>query len=77
MPLRFTQGDIKRALRKLNFENKKGSNLYKGIGYDKLPHTCKFDYHHDRDQLATGTAHKIAKSLGFKDQEELAEYLKF
>ena len=75
MPPRFTHGDIKKVLRKLRFVSKFGSNLYKGIGHDRLPHTCKFDYHNDHAQLATGTAQKIAKSLGFKDQQELLDFI--
>jgi len=76
MPVRFTQGEIVRALKRLGFKLAgKGRVLYEGIGVDGLPHICKFDYHKDRDILATGTAQKIATSLGFKNQQELKAFI--
>lgn len=76
MPIRFTQGEIAKALKRLGFKPAgKGRYLYEGIGNDGLPHLCKFDYHKDRDTVATGTAQKIAKSLGFNNQQELKEYI--
>jgi hypothetical protein len=33
------------------------------------------DYHKDRDQVATGTALKIAKSLGFADLAAMKDYM--
>jgi hypothetical protein len=76
MPIRFTQGEIMRLLKQLRFRKcAKKSNLYEGIGIDGSPHICKMDYHKDRDQVATGTALKIAKSLGFADLAAMKDYM--
>lgn len=76
MPVRFMQGDIKRLLRHFNMRPaQKGSYIYEGIGKDGNWRRCKFDYHKDRDQIATGTAKSIATSLLFKDCQEMKEYI--
>ncbi len=76
MPFRFTYGDISRMLKHLGFQKAaKGSSMYEGVGADGKPHICKMDYHKDRDQVATSTAFKIAKSLGFSNVAEMKQYL--
>ena len=72
MPIRFDQGSIKKLLKYLNMEPlKKGSKIFGGIGKDGKWRTCKFGFHSDNKAVATGTAKIIAKSLGFKDLEDM------
>lgn len=72
MPIRFDQGNIKKLLKYLNMEPlKKGSKIFGGIGKDGKWRTCKFDFHSDNKIVAAGTAKIIAKSLGFKDLEDM------
>lgn len=54
---------------------RKGSNIYGGVGPDGVFRTCKFDYHKDREPVATGTAKAIAASLRFRDVAEMRAYL--
>ncbi len=54
---------------------RKGSNIYGGVGPDGVFRTCKFDYHKDHEQVATGTAKVIAASLQFHDLAEMRAYL--
>jgi hypothetical protein len=76
MPIRFTYGEVSRILKHLGFQKAaKGSNMFEGVGADGKPHICKVDYHKDRGQVATGTASKIAKSLGFGNVAEMKCYL--
>lgn len=76
MPIRFSQADIRRLLNYFNMKPlKKGGFIYGGIGKDGKWRTCKFDYHKDRDQIATGTGKCIALSLGFKDVAEMKEFI--
>lgn len=76
MPIRFTQGDIRQLLNYFNMNPlKKSSFIYGGIGKDGKWRTCKFDYHKDCDQIATGTGKSIATSLGFKDTAEMKEFI--
>jgi hypothetical protein len=53
----------------------KGSYIYEGIGPDGKFRRCRFDYHKDRDQVATGTGKSIATALLFKDCLEMKEYI--
>lgn len=77
MPIRFTHGDIKRLLNYYNMRPlKKGSFIYGGIGKDGKWRTCKFDYHKDHNQIATGTGKSIAISLGFKDTSDMKDFIK-
>ncbi|HWQ72059.1 MAG TPA: hypothetical protein VN370_07045 [Desulfitobacteriaceae bacterium] len=46
-----------------------------GIGRDGIWRTCKFDYHKDKDPVATGTAKIIAASLKFNTVQEMKEYI--
>lgn len=46
-----------------------------GIGRDGAWRTCKFDYHKDKDPVATGTAKVIATCLKFRDVLEMKEYI--
>lgn len=75
MPIRFSHGDIKRLLAHFNMKPEKGSTIYCGLGRDGTWRTCKFDYHKDRDNIATGTAKAIANSLKFKTVLEMKEYI--
>ncbi len=76
MGIRFSQRDIERLLRHFRMmPQKKGSNLYVGIGPDGHWRTCKFDYHKGRDEIFKGTADAIAKSLLFKNVEEMKRYI--
>ena len=76
MPIRFRQGDIKRLLAHLHMKpHQKGSTLYCGIGRDGIWRTCKFDYHKDRDIIASGTAKAIANALKFDNVLEMKEYI--
>jgi len=76
MPIRFSQGDIKRLLAHFNMKpQQKGSTLYCGIGRDGIWRTCKFDYHKDSDIIASGTAKAIANALKFNNVLEMKEYL--
>lgn len=76
MPIRFSQGDIKRLLAHLHMKpQQKGSTLYCGIGRDGKWRTCKFDYHKDRDIVASGTAKAIANALKFGNVLEMKEYI--
>lgn len=76
MPIRFRQGDIKRLLAYLHMKpQQKGSTLYCGIGRDGIWRTCKFDYHKDRDIVASGTAKAIANALKFDNVLEMKEYI--
>ncbi len=54
---------------------RKGGNIYGGVGPDGVFRTCKFDYHKDREPVATGTAKAIAASLRFHDVAEMRAYL--
>lgn len=74
MGIRFSQRDIARLLKHFRMEpQKKGSNLYTGIGLDGKWRTCKFDYHKKREEVLKGTADAIAKSLLFKNMKEMKE----
>ncbi|MGI6450025.1 MAG: hypothetical protein ACOX3R_06955 [Desulfitobacteriia bacterium] len=53
----------------------KASQIYLGLGKDGIWRTCKFDYHKDKDPVATGTAKIIATSLKFKDVKEMKDYI--
>lgn len=53
----------------------KGSNFFYGLGRDGIWRTCKFDYHKDRDMVATGTAKVIATSLKFKTLQDMKEFI--
>ena len=53
---------------------KKGSNLYAGIGPDGQWRTCKFDYHKGREEVLKGSR-RIAKSLLFRNVEEMKRYM--
>ena len=75
MPIRFCQGDIKRLLAHFSMKPEKGSTIYFGVGRDGIWRTCKFDYHKDKDPVATGTAKIIATSLKFKTILEMKEYI--
>ena len=76
MPIRFTQGAIRQLLNYFNMKPlKRGSFIYGGIGRDGKWRTSKFDYHRDRDQIATGTGKSIARSLGFKDTSEMKDFI--
>ncbi len=75
MPIRFSHGDIKRLLIHLNMKADKGSNFFYGLGRDGIWRTCKFDYHKDRDMVATGTAKVIATSLKFKTLQDMKEFI--
>ena len=76
MGIRFSQRDIHRLLKHFRMiPQKKGSNLYVGIGPDGQCRTCKFDYHKGRDEVLKGTADAIAKSLLFKNVEEMKRYI--
>ncbi len=76
MGIRFSQRDIARLLRHFRMEpQKKGSNLYAGIGLDGQWRTCKFDYHKGREEVLKGTANAIAKSLLFRNVEEMKRYM--
>jgi len=75
MPIRFDHGDIRRLLKHFGFQRmSKESFIYVGQTFG-VNRTVKFDYHSDRTQLKTGTAGAIAKSLGFKDQQEMKDYI--
>jgi len=77
MPLRFTQGEIKRVLKWMGYQRvRKGSNIYIGIDAKGKPSTVKFDYHKDRDQVAIGTGKQIVRSLGFKIVEDLKVFIR-
>jgi hypothetical protein len=74
MGIRFSQREIARHLRHFRMmPQKKGSNLYVGIGPDGQWRTCKFDYHKGRDGVLKGTADAIAKSLLFRNVTEMKE----
>jgi len=75
MPIRFCQGDIRKLLSHFNMKPEKGSTIYLGIGRDGIWRACKFDYHKDKDPIATGTAKIIATSLKFNTVLELKEYI--
>lgn len=76
MPVRFCHGDIRKLLAHLNMRPaKKGSNIYMGMGRDGIWRTCKFDYHKDKDPVATGTAKAIAKALKFENVLQMKEYI--
>jgi hypothetical protein len=76
MPIRFSQGQIKRLLKYFNMiPIKKGSFVYGGIGKDGVWRTCKFDYHKDNEMLKPGTANSIAHSLKFKNVEEMKQFI--
>lgn len=75
MPIRFCQGDIRKLLSYFNMKPEKGSTIYLGIGRDGIWRTCKFDYHKDKDPVATGTAKIIATSLKFNTVLEMKEYI--
>ena len=76
MPIRFRQGDIKKLLAYFNMKpQQKGSTLFCGIGRDGTWRTCKFDYHKNRDIVASGTAKAIANALKFNDVQEMKEYI--
>jgi hypothetical protein len=53
----------------------KGSTIYFGIGRDGVWRTCKFDYHKDKDPVATGTAKIIATSLKFRNVLEMKDFI--
>ena len=75
MPIRFNHGDIRRLLKHFGFQRMgKESFIYVGQTFG-INRTVKFDYHSDRTQLKVGTAGAIAKSLGFKDQQEMKDYI--
>jgi len=76
MPIRFKQGEIKKLLAHFLMKpQQKGSTLYCGIGKDGIWRTCKFDYHKDRDIIASGTAKAISNSLKFNNVLEMKEYI--
>ena len=75
MPTRFDHGDIRRLLKHFGFHRMgKNSFIYIGETFGER-RTVKFDYHSDNTQLKIGTAGAIAKSLGFKDQQEMKDYI--
>jgi len=76
MPVRFDHGDIRRLLKHFGFQRmSKESFIYVGQTFG-VNRTVKFDYHSDRTPLKVGTAGAIAKDLGFKDQQEMKDYIK-
>ncbi len=76
MGIRFSQRNIARLLRHFGMKpQKKGSNLYLGIGPDGQWRTCTFDYHKGREEVLKGTAEAIAKSLLFKNVAEMKKYI--
>jgi hypothetical protein len=75
MPPRFDHGDIRHLLKHFGFQRLgQTSFIYIGQTFG-VNRTVKFDYHSDRTQLKTGTARQIAKSLGFKDQQAMKDYI--
>lgn len=75
MPVRFDQGQIRGLLVHLQMAPvKKGSSIYVGMGKDGIWRTCKFDYHKDGNQVATGTANAIAKALKFGNVDEMKRF---
>lgn len=76
MAIRFSQGEIAFLLQKLGLTPlRKGSVIYGGLGPDGIFRTCKFDFHKNRDMVATGTAQAIASSLGFPDLPAMRDYI--
>jgi hypothetical protein len=75
MPPRFDQGDIRRLLKHFRFQRLSPTGfIYAGQTFG-VNRTVKFDYHSDRTQLKVGTTGQIAKSLGFKDQQAMKDYI--
>jgi hypothetical protein len=75
MPPRFVQGDVRRLLKHFGFQRLgHASSIYVGQTFG-VNRTVKFDYHSDRTRLKVGTAAQVAKSLGFKDQQAMKDYL--
>lgn len=76
MAVRFSQGEILFLLQKMGLNPlRKGGTIYGGIGPDGVFRTCKFDYHKDRDIVASGTTRSIATSLGFCSVQDMKDYI--
>lgn len=76
MPIRFTQGEILRLLIHLNMSPApKGSKTHCGIGKDGIFRQCYFHFLNRSSQLATGTAKKIAKQLGYANHESMKVFM--
>ena len=76
MGLQFIQADFLRLFRHFNMDRKhKDGKIYVGMGNDGVYRTCKLDFHTNSTQVATGTAEKMAKDLGFKNTRELKDYM--
>lgn len=72
----FTFSDIEKICRSLGMERRKSSSIWRGIGPDGKFRQTAIHYHGRGDVVAKGTAKAIAQQLGFKDPEEMYEYLR-
>lgn len=72
----FTVGDVERICHSLGMQPaRKGSSHWVGIGLDGTIRRTKVDSHGLGREIATGTARRIARQLGFSGLKEMHEYL--
>lgn len=72
----FTFGGIEKICRALGMKPAtKGSQFWRGMGPDGVFRQTRIDSHGDGRAVATGTASKMAKQLGFASVEDMYSFL--
>lgn len=71
----FTVADIKRICAAKRLVRQPGSNVWRGIDRGGTPRVVAIHSHGDGDELATGTAKRIAQQLGFRTLAEMHDFL--
>lgn len=72
----FTFGDIERICRSLGWVEIPGRRIWRYAGRDSASRQLSFHSHGAGRPVAPGTAKSMARELGFRTLEEMAEYLK-
>jgi len=75
MPYRFTTGDIKKIARRLGLQ-KIRDKVWSGIDINGQFLQTYIHDHGDGVQVKTGTAKRQAEQMGFKDLEDMYDFLK-
>jgi len=75
MPYRFTTGDIKKIARRLGLQ-KIRDEVWSGIDINGQFLQTYIHDHGDGVQVKTGTAKRQAEQMGFKDLEDMYDFLK-
>ncbi len=75
MPYRFTTGDIKKIAKRLGLQ-KIRDKVWSGIDINGQFLQTYIHDHGDGVQIKTGTAKRQAEQMGFKDLEDMYDFLK-